>query len=445
MMQNNIKLSEHFTFSKIFKFTLPSVTMMVFLSIYSIVDGFFVSNFVGKIPFASLNLVFPLIMLMGAIGLMIGTGGSAFVAKTIGQGNREKANKIFSMLIYAVIILGSLLGAACILCLRSIVLKLGATPDMLDFCIQYATIILSALPFFMLQSVFQSFFVAAEKPKIGLYVIVMAGITNIILDYVFIVPFNLGLKGAALATALSQLIGGLIPIFYFARKNNSLLKLGATKFYRKEFIKVIINGSSEFMSNISASIVSAIFNYQLLKYVGEDGVAAYGTIAYFLFIFYAVYMGYCIGISPVISYNYGAKNTDELKSITKKSLKIVAVLGLLMTFSAEFLATPLSKIFVGYDSNLLAFTVSGFKIFAISFIFGGFNVFCSAFFTALNNGVISAAISFLRTLVFESTAVLTLPLVFGVNGIWSSVIVAEIMALGFSTLCFVALRKRYKY
>ena len=279
MMQNNIKLSEHFTFSKIFKFTLPSVTMMVFLSIYSIVDGFFVSNFVGKIPFASLNLVFPLIMLMGAIGLMIGTGGSAFVAKTIGQGNREKANKIFSMLIYAVIILGSLLGAACILCLRSIVLKLGATPDMLDFCIQYATIILSALPFFMLQSVFQSFFVAAEKPKIGLYVIVMAGITNIILDYVFIVPFNLGLKGAALATALSQLIGGLIPIFYFARKNNSLLKLGATKFYRKEFIKVIINGSSEFMSNISASIVSAIFNYQLLKYVGEDGVADYGTIA----------------------------------------------------------------------------------------------------------------------------------------------------------------------
>lgn len=445
MQSDIIKLSDHFTYTKLTRFVLPSITMMVFLSIYCIVDGLFVSNYAGKIPFAALNLVFPLIMALGAIGLMIGTGGSALVGKILGEGNRERANKIFSMLIYATIVFGIILAALGILRIHPIVLKLGATPDMVDFCIKYATIVLCALPFCMLQNVFQSFFVTAEKPKIGLFVIVLAGMTNIILDYIFIVPLNMGLVGAAIATAISQFIGGFIPIIYFARKNNSLLKLCKTKFYAYDLGKAMVNGSSEFMSNISSSIVTVIYNYQLLKYVGEDGVAAYGTMMYIMFIFFAVYMGFCIGIAPVFSFNYGAKNSYELKNLTRKSLTIIAGLGILMTLIAEVFAQPLSEIFVGYDTELLDFTVHGFKIFALCFIIGGFNIFGSAFFTALNNGIISAAISFLRTLVFETVCVLMLPIILGIDGIWLSVIVAEILALCITTIFFVKMKKRYGY
>ncbi|MDE6137941.1 MAG: polysaccharide biosynthesis C-terminal domain-containing protein, partial [Candidatus Gastranaerophilales bacterium] len=349
------------------------------------------------------------------------------------------------MLIYATIIFGILLATFGILNIHQIVLKLGATAEMVDFCVKYATIVLCALPFCMLQNVFQSFFVTAEKPKIGLFVIVLAGVMNIILDYIFIVPLNMGLVGAAIATAVSQFIGGFIPVLYFARKNSSLLKLGKTEFNLPDLFKTMVNGSSEFMSNISSSIVTAIYNYQLLKYVGEDGVAAYGTMMYIMFIFFAVYMGFCIGSAPLFSFNYGANNTDELKNLTGKSLKIIAVLGLSMTLIAEIFANPLSRIFVGYDAELLSFTVHGLKIFALCFIVGGFNVFGSAFFTALNNGVVSAIISILRTLVFEVICVLMLPLILEVDGIWISVLVAETLALCVSAGVFVKMRKRYKY
>lgn len=445
MQFSEIKLSDHFTYRKLFRFVFPSIMMMVFLSIYCIVDGLFVSNYAGKTPFAALNLVFPVIMALGAIGLMIGTGGSALVGKTLGEGKDEKANKIFSMLIYVTIIFGILLATFGILNIHQIVLKLGATAEMVDFCVKYATVVLCALPFCMLQNVFQSFFVTAEKPKIGLFVIVLAGVMNIILDYIFIVPLNMGLVGAAIATAVSQFIGGFIPVLYFARKNSSLLKLGKTEFNLPDLSKTMVNGSSEFMSNISSSIVTAIYNYQLLKYVGEDGVAAYGTMMYIMFIFFAVYMGFCIGSAPLFSFNYGANNTDELKNLTGKSLKIIAVLGLSMTLIAEIFANPLSRIFVGYDAELLSFTVHGLKIFALCFIVGGFNVFGSAFFTALNNGVVSAIISILRTLVFEVICVLMLPLILGVDGIWISVLVAETLALCVSAGVFVKMRKRYKY
>lgn len=446
MKSDEIKLSDHFTYKKLFKFVLPSITMMVFLSIYCIVDGLFVSNYAGKLPFASLNLVFPVIMALGAIGLMIGTGGSALVGKTLGEGKSQKANEIFSMLIYLTIILGIILAIFGILYIQPIIIKLGATLEMIDFGTKYASIVLCALPFCMLQNVFQSFFVTAEKPKIGLYVILLAGFANIILDYIFIVPLNMGLTGAAVATAISQFAGGIIPIIYFTNKNNnSLLKLGKSKFNISALNKTMLNGSSEFMTNISSSIVTAIYNYQLLKYVGEDGIAAYGTMMYIMFIFFAIYMGFCIGSAPLFSYNYGAKNINELKNITGKSLKIITILGLLMTLFAEIFAYPLSKIFVGYDTELLNFTVHGFKIFALCFIVGGFNVFGSAFFTALNNGIISAIISFLRTIVFETSCVLILPILFGVDGIWISVLIAETLALCVSSIFFLKMRKQYAY
>lgn len=445
MKSDEIKLSEHFTYKKLLRFVLPSIVMMVFLSIYCVVDGLFVSNFAGKTQFAALNFIFPLIMAVGAVGLMIGTGGSALVAKTLGEDEREKANSIFSMLVYVTIFLGILLGGAGIVFLKPVALKLGATAELVDYGVSYGRIIFLAAPFCMLQNIFQSFFVAAEKPKMGLYVIVVAGLVNIILDYIFIVPLRWGLEGAAFATALSQFAGGFFPLVYFSRKNDSLLKLGKTTFQPAALVKTLTNGSSEFMTNIASSIVTVIYNYQLLKYAGEDGIVAYGTMMYILFIFYAVFMGYCIGSAPVFSYNYGAGNTDELRNLTAKSLKIILFLGLFMMIIAESLAYPFSKFFVGYDAELLDFTVHGFRIFALSFAVGGFNVFGSAFFTALNNGGISAAISFLRTLVFEISCVLFLPILLGVDGIWISVLAAEMLAFSVAALCFVKMRKRYNY
>lgn len=444
-MKNEIKLSEHFTYRKLFKFVFPSVAMMVCLSVYSIVDGFFVSNFVGKTEFAALNLVFPLLMALASIGLMIGTGGSALVGKILGEGDRKKANKVFSMLVYATFILGVLLSSVSIVYLPTLVAKLGATKNMFDFCINYGFILLCSLPFFMLQNVFQSLFVTAEKPKIGLQTILLAGLTNIVLDYVFIVLFNWKLEGAALATAVSQFIGGGIPIIYFARKNNSLLKLGRINFSIRDFLKVVTNGSSEFMNNLASSIVTVVYNYQLLKYAGENGIAAYGTIMYIMFIFYAIYMGYCIGSAPLLSFNYGSKNDFELKNLTTKSIKIIACLGFFMTLIAEIFAYPLAKIFVGYDLELLIFTVNGLRIFAISFLIGGFNVFGSALFTALNNGTVSAVIAFLRTIVFEISVVLILPIFFAIKGIWMSAFFAETLACIVSVICFVKMKKHYNY
>lgn len=419
--------------------------MMIFLSIYCVVDGFFIANYAGKTEFAALNVVLPILTAVWTVGIMVGTGGSALIAKTLGEGNSKKANNIFSMLVYTTLIIGSILGFVVYSKLGEITQFFGTPPELADLCIRYGSLVLIATPFCMLQNAFQSFFVAAEKPKMGLYVTVVAGLINVILDYIFIVPFKMGLEGAAIATAISQFAGGFFPIIYFARKNNSLLKLGKAKFYISDLFKTCTNGSSEFMTNVASSIVTIAYNYQLLKYVGESGVVAFGTILYIMYTFYAVYIGYGIGSAPIFSYNLGAKNSSELKNMTSKSLKIIAVLGILMLISAEIFAKPLSQIFVRNNEELLNFTVHGLRIFAISFAIGGFNIFASAFFTALNNGIVSVVISFLRTLVFETGAVIFLPLVLGVDGIWISVIIAEFMALIVATLCFVVMKKRYNY
>lgn len=445
MATNEIKLSEHFTYGKLFKFTLPSITMMIFLSIYCVVDGFFVANFAGKMEFAALNIVLPQLMTVWAVGLMIGTGGSALVAKTLGEGNPAKANNIFSMLTYFTILIGIILGFIVNLKLKQLVLFFGATPELADLCVRYGNIILFATPFCMLQNAFQILFVTAEKPKMGLYVTVIAGVINMILDYIFIVPFEMGLEGAAVATAISQFAGGLFPLVYFARKNDSLLKLGNAVFYWEDLFKTLTNGMSEFVSNIATSVVTIAYNYQLLKYVGANGVVAFGVILYIMYTFYAIHIGYSMGSAPILSYNYGAKNYSELQNMTSKSLKIMTVLGILMFVFAESFAMPLSRIFVGDNSELLDFTVKALRIFAISFTIGGFNIFGSAFFTALNNGVVSAVISFLRTLVFEIGAVFLLPIVLGINGIWCSVVLAEVMALVVAGIFFIGLKKRYNY
>lgn len=440
-----IQLSDHFTFSRLLRFTLPSITMMVFTSIYSVVDGLFVSNYVGKDPYTALNLIWPLIMGLGALGFMMGSGGSAIVAKTLGEGKTEDARRYFSMVVYVTIIGSLLLSAIGLIFIRPISIVLGATEDLLPYSMLYGRILLVSLTFFMLQNVFQSFFAAAEKPKLGLLVIVIAGVANMILDYVFIVIFQWGLAGAAIATAISQVIGGGIPLFYFLHHNSSLLRLVITRFELRPLWKTCTNGSSELMTNLSSSLVNILYNLQLMKLTGKDGVAAFGTIMYVFFIFIAIYIGYSMGCAPLIGYHYGAGNHKELKNLLTKSLILMGILGVLLTIAAEVLAAPLSKLFVGYDPELYALTCHAFRLYAFSFLVTGFNIYGSAFFTALNNGGISAAISFLRTLLFQVAMIYLLPVFFDLDGIWLAVTAAECLTLVITIIFLITQRKHYHY
>lgn len=441
----NIQLSEHFTYKKLFRFTLPSIVMMIFTSIYGVVDGFFVSNYVGKTPFAAVNFIMPFLMILGAIGFMFGTGGSALIAKTMGEGDKEKAKRLFSLLVYVTFACGIVIAAFGIIFIHPIAELLGAEGKMLDACVTYGRIILAVLPFYMLQYEFQSFFATAEKPQLGLAVTVAAGITNIVLDALFMIVFKWGLVGAATATAISQAVGGIVPLIYFSCPNTSLLRLTRTSFDGKALLKACTNGSSELMSNISMSIVNMLYNAQLMKYAGEDGVAAYGVLMYVNMIFLAAFIGYSVGTAPVIGYHYGAENKGELKSLLIKSGIIISSFAICMFVFAAALAYPLARIFVSYDANLIEMTLNAFKIFSFSFLCAGFSIFGSAFFTALNDGLTSALISFLRTLVFQVAAVLILPIFFGLNGIWFSIVAAEIISV-IATLVFIfGKKKKYGY
>lgn len=438
-------LGSHFTYKKLISFTLPTIAMMIFSSIYCVVDGFFVSNFAGKTPFAAVNIIYPFIMILGSIGFMFGTGGSALIARTMGEGNHKKANMYFSLFIYTSVILGVIISALGIIFIRPIASLLGAEGELLECCVKYGRIILLANPAFILQMEFQTFFVTAEKPKLGLCVTLISGVANMVLDALLVAVFSLGLEGAAAATAISQLIGGIIPLIYFALPNKSLLKLTKTKFDGKALIKASTNGSSELLNQISMSLVSMIYNVQLLKFAGENGVAAYGVLMYVCFIFLAIFIGFSVGSAPVVSFHFGAGNQTELTSLLKKSLVIIGVVSVAMVILSESLSKPLSVLFTGYDEELLSLTTRAFFIFSFSFLFSGFAIFFSGFFTALNDGLTSAIISFLRTLVFQIISVLTLPLIFGIDGVWLSVVVAEFLAAIVGIMLLIVKKKRYHY
>ena len=440
-----IKLSSHFSYGKILKLVAPSIAMMVFVSIYGVIDGLFVSNFVGKTPFAAVNLIMPFLMVLGALGFMIGTGGSAIVSQTLGEGDKDKANRYFSFLVYVTFILGVVLAVLGEIFLPDIARFLRADESMMPYCVSYGRIIISALPFFMLQNVFQSFFTTAEKPALGFIVTVIAGFTNIIFDAVFVAGFSLGVEGAAVATFMSQTVGALIPIVYFFRKNSSLLRIGKTKCEFKMFLKTCANGSSEFVTNISVSVVSMIYNSRLMDMAGENGVSAYGVIMYVNFIFIAVLSGYAIGIAPVIGYNYGAGNNKELKNVFKKSIFLMALFGTGLTLLAVGFSHPLAKLFVGYDESLFIMTKNALRIYSIGFIIMGFSIFGSAFFTALGNGIVSALISFLRTFIFQIAAVIILPMILDLTGIWLSVPISELFAFLITIFFFAKMRKKYGY
>lgn len=440
-----IQLSEHFTYKKLLRFVLPSIVMMIFTSIYGVVDGLFVSNYVGKTAFAAVNLVMPLLMMLSALGFMMGTGGSAIVAKTLGEGDKERADRYFSMMVYVTLAGGMALTVLGLVFLRPIVIALGAEGEMIGQCLIYGRISLASLTFFMVQNVFQSFFVAAEKPHLGLGVMVAAGVTNMVLDYVFIVVFGWGIAGAAAATAAGETVGGLVPLIYFSRKNTSLLRLTKTGIKGKILLKACTNGSSELMTNLSMSLVNMLYNIQLMKLAGEDGVAAYGVIMYVNFIFLATFIGYSIGSAPIVGYHFGARNHNELKNLFRKSMRLIGGWGVLLMLLAFVLSGPLAQFFVGYDTELLAMTRHGLRLYALAFLVSGFNIYGSAFFTALNNGLVSAVISFLRTLVFQMAAVLVLPRLLGLNGIWLAILVAELLALGVTLQFFMRKKKVYHY
>lgn len=440
-----IQLSDHFDYKKLIRFVMPSIVMMIFTSIYGVVDGLFISNFAGSTAFAAINLVMPFAMVLGGVGFMVGTGGTALVAKTLGEGKKDLANRYFTMMVYFTLILGTVLGVFGIIFIRPVSYLLGATEDMIEYCVVYGSIIIGFTPAFMLQNLFQNFLVVAEKPKFGLVATIAAGVTNMVLDALFVAVFRWGIVGAAVATGISQLIGGILPLVYFLCPNDSLLRLVPTGLEGRPIIKAVTNGSSELMSNISSSLVSVVYNLQLMKYFGKNGVSAYGALMYVQFIFIAIYIGYIIGAAPIVGYNYGAKNRPELQNVFKKSMTLMISSGVVMTILALCLASPLAKLFVGYDPELCELTWRAFTLFAPTFLLAGVNIFSSGFFTALNNGLISAVISFLRTLVFQLLAVLMLPGLAGSDSIWWSVAVAEVGALIISGVFLIANSKRYGY
>ena len=440
-----IQISDHFTYKKLFRFVLPSIFMMVVTSVYGVIDGLFVSNFVGKTPFAAINLIMPFTLILGGVGFMIGTGGTALVTKIIGEKDTEKANRYFTMMIIFSVILGLALTIIGLLIMRPVSLLLGANQDMLEYCILYGRIVVSFTTFFMLQNIFQSFLAAAEKPKLGLIVTIIAGCTNAVLDALFIVVFQWGIAGAAVATGIGQFVGGVIPLIYFSRKNDSLLQFTKTKLEVEPILRACGNGSSELLTNIASSIVSILYNLQLMRFYDENGVSAYGVIMYVQLIFLALIIGYTIGSAPIVGYNYGARNSVELKNIFKKSMIILAIGGIALSSLAQVLAIPLSRLFVGYDKELYELTIHAFRLFSFAFVFSGVAIYSSGFFTALNNGFISAILSFIRSLVFQVTFVFLLPFLFGVDGIWWAMCATEVCATIIAIIFFITERKKYNY
>lgn len=440
-----IQLSDRFTYKKLLRFVLAPILMMIFTSIYGVIDGLFISNFVGKTAFAAINLLWPVLMILGSIGFMLGSGGTAIVSKLLGEGDKEHANRYFSLFICVTVISGVIFAVLGEILLPFIVKWLKATDEMYDYCVLYGRILMAAIPFFMLQNVFQAFFSTAEKPLLGFIVTAIAGCTNILFDGVLVGAAPYGVAGAAIATAASQFAGALLPIIYFVCKNNSLLRLGKPEFKGAVLLKAFTNGSSEFVNNISSSIVSIVFNYQLLKIVGENGVSAYGVLMYVNFIYISIFIGYSIGAAPLIGYNHGAGNKEELRNIFRKSVVLIEIFGVLMTALALGLAYPISWLFVREDAELLKMTENAFYIISYMFLFAGFSIYCSAMFTAFGNGLISALISFLRTIVFQIAAVLILPIWFGLTGVWVAALIPEVLAMLTSLLFVILKRKKYGY
>jgi len=460
-MENNTSaLTQKFSLGRLFKYVMPTIVAVLLASLYSIVDGIFVSNVGGTTAFAALNQVSPIFMIIAAIGFMFGTGGSALVGKILGEGDQERANRLFSFFAYALIAIGITCSVILWFTLEPILVALGVTETMMPYCVAYSHILIPALTLFMLQFYFQSFLATAKKPGLGLLFTVLAGITNVVGDAVLVGVVANGdplkaVQGAAIATAAGLFIGGLVPMIYFLRKNNSLLRLGKADADGKALLKACGNGSSEFFTNISGSIINMVYNSLFLYMIGDMGVAAYGTVGYVNSIFTAIASGFVIGVAPLFSYNYGAGNTDNLKNLYKQSLSIVVIFSVVSTVVIELLTQPLAGAFSHGDEALKQITVDGLSIFTLSFLFKGIPTFGSGLFTAFNNGRVSAIISIVRTLVFNLATIIIVPVIFfhvfgssyeaAFYGVWYSVVFSELLATIMTFGFLKKYRKQYQY
>lgn len=438
-----IQLSDHFTYNKLIRFTMPNIFMMILLQIYWCIDGFFLSNFAGKTSLAAVNLVVPLWIILASLGFVFAAGGTAYVSKTLGEGNREGANKFFSLFIYANIVYGIITAIIAYFVAEPFAKFLGAEGKLLEESVLYIRIVSLVEPFFMLQTLFQQFFTTAEKPKLALYVTIAAGILNIILDAIFVWYLKWGILGAALATNICVFLSGVIPFLYFCLPNNSLLRLCRCNIDFKALKRAFLNGISEFVNSISGSVVSFLYNYQLMKYMGEDGVAAYGVMMFAYCLFQAVFTGYAVGNAPLFGFNYGARNAKELKNLLFKSLTLILIASIVLFCMGEIFAPTIAHVYVGYDKDLYNIAIHILRICSICFLFFGFHIFASDFFTALSDGVTSAKIAFLRSFVFEPAFIMLFPIYFEKDSIWWAVVIADIVCVFISAYYFIKKRDLY--
>ena len=439
------KLNRHYSYGGLIKYAAAPAAMMIFTSLYTVVDGFFISNLAGKTAFAAVNLVIPYWMIMCGFGFMFGAGASALCGMLLGEQRRDLANQAFTSIVMASVLFSIVLMIIGLVTLRPVCELMGADAAMMPPCITYGNIVFAFLPTMFLQSLFQPLFSTMQKPALGFYFTLGAGLSNMVLDWVFVGLFGWGVAGAAFATGIGTVVGGVLPLIYVARSHSLTLQLVKCRISMHDVLKSAGNGSSELLSNVSQSVISIFFNWQLLRYAGETGVAAYGIMMYVGFIFVALSMGYMVAVSPLISYQYGAQHHHELTSLYKKSLIICAVSGIIMFIAAELLAEPLARFFGGYDPELYKMTVHGFRIVCILFLLSGFNIFATAFFTALNNGLISGMLAFCRTFLFQLICIFVLPELFGLEGIWLSCVTAEVFALIVSIITLKLQKRRYHY
>lgn len=445
-MRQQIQLSDHFTSGRLIRFTLPSILMMIFTSIYGMVDGFFISNLVGKTAFAAVNLIMPMLQIFGGVGAMLGVGGSALVAKTLGENDIPRSRRYFTMMMYMMLGTSVFFTITGIVFLKPIAHLFGATEAMMGDVVTYGAICLAFNTALQAQYTFQSYLVTAEKPKLALGVVIAAGVTNMVLDYVFMAFFSMGVAGAALATGLSQCVAGIIPLVWFLSKSNkSALRFTKTRLEWKPMLLACGNGASEMMSSVSGLIIGILYNWQLMRWSGEDGVAAYGVVMYAAFVFLGVFNGYSQGSSPIVGYHHGAQNHEEVRNVLKRSLVILGSAAVVLTVVAIGGAGFLSSIFVGYDAELLEMTTRAFRICAIPFLVMWFNMYTSCFFTALNDGAVSAAISFMRSLVLPLICVIVMPTIWHLDGVWFSLVGSELLGVFVSLFFLIGKRKKYHY
>ena len=441
-----MQFDTHFTVKKLLSAAFPLIVMMIFTSLYSVADGLFLSNFAGKEAFAAVNFIMPYLMFFPSTGFLFGSGGSALIAKRLGEKRDREADEIFTTLLGVSALTGLVLAILGLIFLRPVAELQGAEGALLQNSLLYGRIYLLGTPASVVQFEFESLYPASGKNKLGLWATVASGGLNIVLDAIFLGVFSWGIRGAAVATILSQWLGGLLPFFYYrSRRNTSLLHLVRCRPRIREMGRVCTNGASEMVNNISNSVVSLLYNVQLLRLAGDDGIAAYGVMMYINFLFTAVFWGYVSGAAPIVSYHYGAGNHRELKSLLRQSLLLLSSGSLLMFLLSVLLARPVSSIFVGYDPVLFQMTIRGFRLFSLSFLFAGLSIFGSSFFTALNNGLISAILSFSRVFLFQVPAVLLLPRFFELDGIWLSAAVAEFFTALMGGIFILAKRKKYHY